>query len=286
MPLEPPLATRSGPPSVDLLIVGALTIDRFEDGSTAAGGSVLHAARATAAAGYRPAVVTVAGDEPEAAAALAELAGYGLVHCEHAQATLRFRHRETAAGRELVLAGPAPALACPPLALSPAAVLYAPVASEIGPSLGGQHYDGALRAAILQGWLRRLEPGARVDPLPLTALTQMDVALRAFDLIVASSEDLRAAASNPSAQLDALRARCGPHPCLVVTDGPAGSSVDRAGTRTQVLPPAVVKAQATVGAGDAFAAIMATELGRGADALDAARLATLATVRLLAARTS
>ena len=65
----------TGPPPapIDLLVVGSLTLDRFADGRLAAGGSVLHAGRAAADAGYRVGIATVAGPEPEAVIGLDKL---------------------------------------------------------------------------------------------------------------------------------------------------------------------------------------------------------------------
>ena len=48
-----------------------------------------------------------------------------------------------------------------------------------------------IRAAILQGWLRSLEEGTEVQPLPLRALPLPLVdGIAGFDLLVASREDL------------------------------------------------------------------------------------------------
>ena len=66
-------APRQPRKAIELLVVGALTIDRFPDGSAAAGGSVLHATRAAARARASITVVTAAGPEPEAQSALSEL---------------------------------------------------------------------------------------------------------------------------------------------------------------------------------------------------------------------
>ena len=73
-------------------------------------------------------------------------------------------------GRRLRFLHGAGLLACPARAFRPRAVLYAPVADELGAGLGGQDYPGAMTGAILQGWLRRLEPGAWVRPLALQAI--------------------------------------------------------------------------------------------------------------------
>ena len=58
---------------LSLVVVGGLTVDRFPDGSSQAGGAVLHIARALAAGGLRVGIVTTAGPEAEAQAGLAEL---------------------------------------------------------------------------------------------------------------------------------------------------------------------------------------------------------------------
>lgn len=282
MPPEP-----APPDRVDLLVVGALTIDRFADGTTAAGGSVLHATRAAAANGYAVGVVTVAGPEPEVTATLRELGNLGHIHAERVERTLRFEHRETARRRSLILETPVVPLACPARALLPAAVLYAPVAGEFGAGLAGQQYHGAYRAAILQGWLRALQPGHPVDPVPLSAMGDELVAvLGAFDVLIASTEDLEAVAAEPDAQLDRLRDRFGPTPRLVVTDGSAGTWLDDGGNRVRVVPPVTVMARHSVGAGDAFAALIAAELARGTALRAAAELATEAVIRILQSRSS
>jgi sugar/nucleoside kinase (ribokinase family) len=87
----------------DLLVVGGLSIDRFPDGSTAPGGSVLHAARAVAATGGRVATIALAGPEPEAQEALAELADLGPCLVRRTSATIRFAIGERASSRCLVL---------------------------------------------------------------------------------------------------------------------------------------------------------------------------------------
>lgn len=287
MPPESPLASRSNPELVDVLIVGALTIDRFADGTTAAGGSVLHASRAAAANGYAVGVVTVAGPEPEAAIALRELGVLGHLHAERVERTLRFEHRETAHGRGLSLESPPVPLECLERDILPVAVLYAPVAGEFGAGLAGQKYDGAYRAAILQGWLRTLEQGHRVDRLPLSAMSDALVAvLSGFGVLFASTEDLAAVAADPADQLDALRARFGSTPRLVVTDGPAGAWLDEGSSRARIAPRVTVTSRHTVGAGDAFAALITAELARGMALREAAERAIEAVVRLLQSRSS
>ncbi len=272
-------------PGLDLLVVGALTVDRFADGSLAPGGSVLHATRAAAGAGYRVAVVTVAGTEPEARAGTDELAAISEVQAAQATGTLTFRHAETAAGRRLWLEVAATPLATAPNRSQPAAVLYAPVADELGPELGGQEYAGTVSGAILQGWLRALAPGEEVRPLPVAALTDALVArLARCTVLIASREDLLADADLPEAQLDALRRVMGDAPALIVTDATAGAWIDAGGERTLVGVPRVVRDVPMVGAGDAYAALLLGALGRGRDLLGAARDAAAGVAEMLAAR--
>lgn len=286
MPVEPPSVPRSDPESLDLLVVGALTIDRFADGAAAPGGSVLYAARAASAAGLRVGAVTIAGDEPEAADGLRELSRLGPLHREVAPATLRFALDEDAGGgRHLLLEVPVAPLACPARAVAPRAVLYAPVADELGSGFGGQEYAGALTAVVLQGWLRSLDLGREVRPLPLSALPETFVRrLAGCDVLIASRDDLVAVAAEPDAQLDALRVRFGERPLLVVTDGAAGTWLDIAGRRAWSAPSSVVAGVTTLGSGDTFAAIMTAELGRGLSPEAASTNAAMAVVEMLTAR--
>ena len=107
---------------LDLVVVGGLTVDRFTDGSSAAGGAVLHIARALAARGLRVGIVTTAGPEAEAQAGLAELHDLAVsVEASTSPASITFGHAETAAGRELVLerrGGQVPAATADPSAPS------------------------------------------------------------------------------------------------------------------------------------------------------------------------
>jgi sugar/nucleoside kinase (ribokinase family) len=278
---------RLEPEPLDLLIVGALTIDSFEDGSRAPGGSVLHAARAAAASGYSVGVVTVAGSEPEARDGLRELRRLGSVHAEPARSTLAFAHRLEAGERRLILVAPPQRLVCPSRAVAPAAVLYAPLADEFGAGLAGQRYAAACTGAILQGWLRTLDVGKRVRPLPLSALPAalVDV-LSGHRVLIASREDLLAVATDVPQQLDALRACFGGRPALVVTDGAHGAWLEDGAGRVRIPAPAAVPAAtaSTVGPGDAFAAILLAELGRGVSLRRSAPVAASAVVEMLRRR--
>ena len=253
-------------PPLDLLVIGGLTIDRFPDGSSAAGGSVLHIARAAAPRGIRVGVMTAAGPEPEARIGVEELRrAAAWVDCERAEGTITFRHRESEAGREMWLerAGVQLHLATEPASRGASrAVLIAPLAAEIDAE-GLQALDGTrARGAILQGWLRQAAAGGEVQPLPLAALEESLVdLLSGFDLLVASREDLRGEAREPRDQLRAMRIRFGDAPTLLVTDGANGvwiqASTSSGPDEGWHLPvPWRVDDVNTVGSGDILAAFM------------------------------
>jgi len=268
----------------DLLVVGGLSIDRFPDGTTAPGGSVLHAARAVAAAGGRVATIALAGAEPDAQEAITELARFGPSGVHHA-ATVRFAIDERGSRRSLTLevAGGTLLFEADEIErVRASAVLLAPIAAEI--DVEGVRAAGRtrVRVAALQGWLRRLVPGEVVAPLTLATIRpDLASALAGFDLLVASSDDLLAEATSPEAQLDALRRRFGAGPTLIVTDGARGAHLDQPGVDRVRIPGHPV-AGSTVGAGDAFAGLVAMELGRGVDPPTAATQAAALVAELIA----
>jgi sugar/nucleoside kinase (ribokinase family) len=239
----------------DLLVIGGLTVDRFADGSSAPGGSVMHIARAAAPRGMRVAVVTVAGPEPEARAGLDELRRLAAwVHVTEANATATFIHRDSAKRRRLWLERPGGLIRVPRLEPGTArAILVAPIAGEVAADGLARLDPAATRGAILQGFLRSTSADGEVRPLPLSALDPgLVAALTEFDLLVASREDLAGESAEPEEQLAALRGRVGPGPALVVTDGVRGVWTDQ-----EHLPvPRRVGGVAGVGAGDIFAAFM------------------------------
>jgi sugar/nucleoside kinase (ribokinase family) len=237
----------------DLLVIGGLTIDRFADGSSAPGGSVLHIARAAARRGVRVSVVTAAGPEPEARAGIDEL-GPAAASVDWGDATATFVHRDSLEGRHLRrerAGGPISTTGVD--ARHARAILAASIADEVTADDLKRLGAAATRGAILQGFLRSFAADGELRPLPLSALHPELVAeLRRFDLLVASREDLRGEAAEPSDQLTALRRVFGPRPQLVVTDGVAGAWMER-----EHLPvPRRVDGVPSVGAGDVFAAFM------------------------------
>ena len=239
----------------DLLVIGGLTIDRFADGSSGPGGSVLHIARAAAPRGLRVAVSTVAGPEPVARGALEELRGLATsLHSSAASATATFVHRESPQGRRLWLGQRGGLIRLPDLDSTDMvrAVLVAPVGDEIA-THDLARIDAVTRGAILQGFLRAFTADGEVRPIPLSELPSgLAAALSEFDLLVASREDLVGEAGHPPDQLSALRRAVGPRPALVVTDGVRG-----VWTEGEHVPiPRVVEGVSSVGAGDVFAAFM------------------------------
>jgi sugar/nucleoside kinase (ribokinase family) len=264
----------------DLLVVGGLAIDRFPDGRTAAGGSVLHASRALAFAGLRGACLTVAGPEPEAAAALEELRHLGPLTVREAAWSIRYAIDERPERRVVTYqAGARLHLAPDDLAALPArAVLLAPIAAELDGEAVAASSGASVRVAALQGWLRGLVPGEPVRPRPVAALP---AELRACTALVASDEDLGTDAG-PAA--DALRAWAGAGPALVVTAGASGVLLDLPGAARTMVAAAAVRGVSSIGAGDGFAALFAARLGAGDDAEAAARFATDGVSRWLAAR--
>ena len=259
------MLTESRPGPLDLLVVGGLTVDRFDDGSSVPGGSVIHVARAAAPRGVRLGIATAAGPEAVAALGVAELDRVAArLEVASRPATATFRHREGDDRRRLWLERAGGDVALGPEArdrFATRAVLFAPVATEIGAN-ALRAWDEALpRGAILQGWLRAIAEDRAVTQLPLSRLdeTLRDL-LGNLDLVVASREDLSAEADSPSDQLTALRALLGPKPVLVVTDGADGLWLDLpgagAGGEPHVHVPWRVEGVATVGAGDILAAFM------------------------------
>ena len=273
----------------DLLIIGGLAIDRLADGSTVAGGSVLHGARAMAWSGRRMATITAAGPEPVAALAVAELTAVGPCRVTAVQASIHYAVDDLHGQRRLTYEegrSPLTVTATEIVAINPLAVLIAPIAAEVTPETVLACAEVPVRIAALQGWLRGLSPGEPVRALALHALDRdLAAALADLDGLVASDEDLAAVATEPRLQLDRLRERIGPHPLLVITAGEAGVWLDHhAGGRHQLPVPRRIGGVSPVGAGDAFAAFLAVGLAAGLAPLGATQAAMVATADFLSAR--
>lgn len=277
-----------------LLIVGGLTIDRFPDGRSAPGGSVLHAALAAVAEGVPVTMLTVAGDEPEALRGLARLAELGTVRLQPSARTTAYRHTEADGRRVLVYEAASEALSTASLAGDePAEVaLLAPIADELPTStLAGLRHALRPRLTVLliQGWLRRLSVGEPVHPLPLDQVPEATWhAFGEADAIVVSTEDLTESPGDPFAQAAEVRSRAGPRPLLVLTLGQEGYLLDDPAADRVVasVPRRVVDGVPSVGAGDTFGAALALHLARGEPPETAAASATERVIAVLEARRS
>ncbi len=171
-------------------------------------------------------------------------------------------------------------------AIAPRSVLLGPIAGEVSARTVRACATVPVRVAALQGWLRHLVPGEEALPLALGALgSEAAVALGDLDALVASDEDLAAVAPNPPGQLEALRAYFGARLLLLVTAGADGAWLDDPATGIRHLPaPHRVPATSTVGAGDAFAGLLAIGLGAGLTPIDATTEAMDGAAAYLAAR--
>jgi sugar/nucleoside kinase (ribokinase family) len=277
--------------SLELLIVGALTIDRFPDGTASPGGTVLHAARAAARARASVAVVTTAGPEPEAQDGLRELRRIAELQVVAVPETLVFYHDERDGRRRLSLHG---SVRLRPDAghlrrLRPRTLLLAPVAGELDATALAtidEAIEARVRVAALQGWLRGRDADGRVAPLDPADLPQAALAeLRNCDAVVASHEDLGRSERHPSAAAGIALRDLLPGPGLLITWGAAGYVRAEAGKREPIVvrrQTAIAGLAATTGAGDAFAAILAIHLARGASLAAAARAADAGVERWLA----
>jgi len=275
----------------ELLIVGGLTVDRFVDGTSAPGGSVLHSGRAAVAEGARPAILTVAGDEPEARDGLAQLREFADVIAQPSPSTTTYGHEEEAGRRVLVLeAVSAPMSATDTMPEPPPVALLGPIAAEL-PASTIAALETTVRARctvmLIQGWLRHLVIGEPVRPLALDHVPdELWTAFGSADAIVVSTEDLAEAPEDPFTQAAAVRERIGAGPVLVLTLGAEGYLLDDPSTDRLIasVPRRVIEGVPMVGAGDTFGAALAIHLGRSNDPIRAADAATEAVIRMLEAR--
>ena len=273
-----------------LLIVGGLTIDRFADGTAAPGGSVIHAGRAAVAEGASLTILTVAGDEPEAAIGLQQLADMGNLIHQRAPSTVTYGHGEVSGRRVLTCLAGAGRIAPPALVDPPDVALLAPIADELPASAIDALRESArprLTVLLIQGWLRSLVIGQPARPLSLDEVPATTwEAFGAADAIVVSTEDLAGSPEDPFVEAAELRSRIGPSPLLVLTLGEQGYVLDDPAADRVVasFPRRVVRGVPMVGAGDTFGAALAIHLARGASSQVAAIAATDAVIRMLESR--
>jgi hypothetical protein len=275
-----------------ILIVGGLTIDRFADGRTAPGGSVIHAGTAAAADGATVATVTVSGPEPEAVAGLDHLAGLGRLSATPAVATTTYAHHDEGGRRVLSLLVPGGRIEAGVASGGgrPDVALFAPIADELAPAAAAElrvSIGARVSAFLIQGWLRHLAVHHEVRPMRIDEVpADRWSAFATGDLVVVSTEDLADGADDPFGQARALRTHLGSRPVLVVTLGTDGYLLDdpAADRIVAAVPRRVVRGVPTVGAGDTFGAVMALRLARGASPREAADAGSDAVIALFESR--
>jgi hypothetical protein len=268
---------------LDLLIVGGLTVDILE-GAEVVGGAARYATEAALAAGIRVGLHTVAADGAIVRAWLGTVGERAEVSWHPTPTTITFEHHGHHAARRLRLrTGTEPIRVPDPVRLpTTQAVLFAPVAGEVADE-ALVRIHAPIRAAGLQGWLRTSDPDGWVERLRLSEVDDRTAAaLRGLDLLVASVDELRGEEGSEGAQR--LRAWAGPGPEIVVTAGADGAWVDDGERPPQHVPAGTVSDRHSIGAGDAYAAVLVARRAAGLDLRAAAARASAATSTWLATR--
>jgi sugar/nucleoside kinase (ribokinase family) len=268
----------------DLLVVAGVAVDELGALGEVAGGAARYATESALAAGLRVALHTVAGDEPVVRDLIARLAAQADLRWHRTHESIRFTHDGVDEARRLRLKTAVEPIRVPDPALlrNARSVLFAPVAGEVAPE-AMRAVTASFRAAGIQGWLRATDADGWVTGLPPSELpTNLSDALRGLDLLIASRQDL--AANDGPGALAGLRQWAGAGPELVVTAGHDGAWLDDGRSPVAHVPADVVEGRNTVGAGDAFAAVLVARRGADLDLRTAARDAAAATARYLASR--
>ena len=190
------------------------------------------------------------------------------VHNLDTPIALTFRHEFTESGfREQYITSVARALHAsdvPDAWRGMGLVHFGPLAQEIGHDLLGA-FDGALRGASVQGWLRQWH-GEEGHVQPLSP-EQMLVWAPSVECSFLSEEDI----GSTRELIDLYRRK---HRVVVLTDGAHGATVYE-GTRAVRVPAYPVHEIDANGAGDVFAAAFLLRYRETEDALEAARFATV-----------
>ncbi len=270
----------SGSRAPRLLVVGHLTEDLDPDGESRLGGAAAYAGLLAHRFGVRVSVLTAV--DPEFPW-LDALAGIDLLVVPSPGRT-RFENRYRADGsraqRILTRAAPIPdaevqrAVAALP---EGSAVLYAPVAGELGAGAGpplprppeatgpetSAVWRQTLAAAAPQGFLRRFDEDGQVLPhLP----AGLGARLSGLDLVALSGSDL-----GEEREIPGLRG-----PRVAITRGRFGAVLHGAGRPERRVPPVPATEVDPTGAGDTFAAALVVSLWTGLPEPEAARRAAAA----------
>jgi hypothetical protein len=199
------------------------------------------------------------------AAAVQEALPHGIaVHNVEADIPTTFRHEYATGRRELFVTHATPPMQRDDL---PAAwrmldiVHFGPVAQEVGHSLLAA-FDGPLRGASVQGWLREWGADGHVRPLPAARLLAWAPPVECSFM---SEEDI----GENREIIEFYRCH---HRIVVLTDGSHGATVYEGGAATRVPAVPVQEVDAN-GAGDVFATAFLIRYHETGNAIIAAQFA-------------
>ncbi|MCY4116698.1 MAG: PfkB family carbohydrate kinase [Caldilineaceae bacterium] len=257
--------------SIDLLAIGTVTRD-IETADPASvdyvlGGTVSFAAVTAARLGYRPAILTRAGDDVD----LTVLHEIASVHVLPSERTTTFANLYSPAGRVQYCYTPSPPIGArdiPPQLRAPRIALLGPLANEVLPDVAAAFATETLVAAVPQGWMRRWDSDGRVFPIAWTTMTDI---LPLLDVLILSIEDI-------DGELQLLREFLKYTSLVILTEYRDGSTVyRRAGDEVETIPvpPRPADELDPTGAGDIFATAFLLRLAATGDPLDAARYANV-----------
>jgi hypothetical protein len=233
----------AGPIRADALIVGHVTVDRFDDGREALGGAALYGGLVYARAGLDATIVT-AGDPVQLADRMGALADEMDVLVHPSPAGTSFGISGAGAGRVLRVLERAPDI---PLVEATSRIAHlAPVAGEVGPEWTERD---ALVGLTPQGLVRRWGEDGVVHLFRRPGLE----AYRA-DVVVLDEQEARCA--------PVLAERWRKGAIVAVTRGEGPASVRQGEERLEV-PAQEAHAVDDTGAGDVFAAALLVALSDG-----------------------
>ncbi|NPA90416.1 MAG: ribokinase [Chloroflexi bacterium] len=246
---------------MDFLAIGHVTLDR-RNGTFTPGGTVTFAALTARKLGYRPAVLTRAGDDFPWEEALPGVT----VHRLPSPVTTTFRNIYVNSHRIQyvdAVADPIPPDAVPEEWRHVPMVLLGAVAAELDPAMAAL-FPESLVAVVPQGLGRQWDETGRVYP---RRWSHPQVAQPYTDLLVFSKEDF---GGDPEIHRELIHT----FPLVVVTLSEQGSIVYQHGVATPV-PPRPAREVDPTGAGDVFTAAMLIRLYETGDPLQAAYFANV-----------